>query len=1027
MLRLFKIVAFILLTANLSVAQQSQTVFGQSRVQYDNFKWRSISTPHFEIFYYQKGDEIAKAAAQYAEQDYARIAELLGYYSYKKIKLIVYNSIADQHQSNIGLSVEKYQTGAESKYIKNKIEIAFATTQISFKQEVALQLTRVLIKEMVYGSGMKDLIQSSYFVSLPEWFTEGLAHYATYGWSIEMDNYMRVGKVPATMSVVDNLKGERAIFVGQSIWNYIGEEYGTDIISSIINFARLARDERMSISNTLGMDYKDFYKGYKLFYDNSTNEIIANLEDVSTNERIITNRYNSNYFKNIALSNDGKRIAYSINDQGKIKVYVKNIETGKTKKLFKKGIKNTSQSKDESLPILTWRNNEELYIVYRSDNEWSFLKEGKLIDISGDNLILRNLTGKGRRKNLKGFEQVQSISFSDDGQQLLLSVVRDGQSDLFLFIPKLKKTLQLTNDFYDDIDPVFTNDDKILFSSNRLSNDEGLSKGRASEIVNNFDIFKLDAFSDKDRITQLTNGIANESLPKIDSLGNTYYLSDATGIRSLYKLNNEDNSSDLVKTYQQNIIDYDVKGDVFTMSSQLGKGSGVYLQRGAEFKIIDSPIKTERQKEIESRTKIIQIDTNQVTVLPKTESKKFKKGTPYDLTFSINKLRSGIKIDPLLGFGTIFDITMTDLMENHRINGGIFALGDFASTSIYGEYEYLKKRTDFKLKYERQNYTFFTGQAPIVAFNRFVNLFNISSQKASGVINYPFNNHLRMDLDLGWYNTNVALRDGFSLQSENLETHFGQGGFNFVYDNTVKQGLNMLKGTRLKLSLYSTFAFSTSDSITVNSSDEDFTNFNFDFRNYTEIFRKFTWANRFSFGRSMGNSPKTFVFGGMDNWFATARTDINEIPPYLYGADILNLSYVTNMRGFNYNVRNGNNFVLLNSELRLPYKKLTSFSTYKSNFVNNLQFIFFSDIGTAWAGLNPFSKDNSLNVSKFGGNGSAFDITARNYRSSLIMGFGGGVRTVVLGTYLKFDLGWGIEDFEVALKPKAYLTLGYDF
>ena len=94
--------------------------------------------------------------------------------------------------------------------------------------------------------------------------------------------------------------------------------------------------------------------------------------------------------------------------------------------------------------------------------------------------------------------------------------------------------------------------------------------------------------------------------------------------------------------------------------------------------------------------------------------------------------------------------------------------------------------------------------------------------------------------------------------------------------------------------------------------------------------------------------------------------------------------------------------------------------------IENLQFVFFTDLGSAWTGSNPTSRENSINKTNFGGGGKPYNVTVYNYRSPLVLGFGGGARTVLLGTYVKLDFGWGVEDFKVA-GPKVYLSLGYDF
>ncbi len=44
----------------------------------------------------------------------------------------------------------------------------------------------------------------------------------------------------------------------------------------------------------------------------------------------------------------------------------------------------------------------------------------------------------------------------------------------------------------------------------------------------------------------------------------------------------------------------------------------------------------------------------------------------------------------------------------------------------------------------------------------------------------------------------------------------------------------------------------------------------------------------------------------------------------------------------------------------------------------------------------------------------------------MLMGYGGGLRTVLLGYFVRFDLAFPIEDNTVG-KSKFYVTLGHDF
>ena len=60
------------------------------------------------------------------------------------------------------------------------------------------------------------------------------------------------------------------------------------------------------------------------------------------------------------------------------------------------------------------------------------------------------------------------------------------------------------------------------------------------------------------------------------------------------------------------------------------------------------------------------------------------------------------------------------------------------------------------------------------------------------------------------------------------------------------------------------------------------------------------------------------------------------------------------MRGFDQNIRNGNSFMVINSELRLPVFKYLLNTPTRIGIIDNFQVVGFGDVGTAWSGPSPF-------------------------------------------------------------------------
>jgi hypothetical protein len=235
----------------------------------------------------------------------------------------------------------------------------------------------------------------------------------------------------------------------------------------------------------------------------------------------------------------------------------------------------------------------------------------------------------------------------------------------------------------------------------------------------------------------------------------------------------------------------------------------------------------------------------------------------------------------------------------------------------------------------------------------------------------------------------------------------------YVFDNTIAKGLNLFNGTRYKV-----FAEYYQE---VAEGESDFSVVGFDLRHYQRIHRDLIFAVRAAGSTSLGNRKLVYFLGGVDNWLFQ-KID-NDMPV----ADDQNYVYqalASPMRGFFVNSRNGHSFAVVNAEVRWPLFKYLLNKPIKSDFVENFQVVGFSDVGSAWTGLHPYSDDNRFNTQVYEGN--PITVTIENNREPVVYGYGFGFRSRVLGYFVRADWAWGVDD-GIQLPRVFYLSLNLDF
>ena len=400
----------------------------------------------------------------------------------------------------------------------------------------------------------------------------------------------------------------------------------------------------------------------------------------------------------------------------------------------------------------------------------------------------------------------------------------------------------------------------------------------------------------------------------------------------------------------------------------------------------------------------------------------------YDPKFSYENLLTNFLVDPLRGFSMRIETQMNDMLEDYRILGGLqVSLSDFKSGDTFLEVQFLPHRFDYSFRFDRKVIFWETPQERSTD----VELQKYSFQKIEFGISYPISVRTRVSLKpyVGYTqftDRGMSIPQGMGPEFRPSQTQFYTGGkAELVYDNSVSTGMNIIEGTRGKISAVHNLA--------IGNGQKSFTRVSMDVRHYQKIYREIVFAVRGFVGSSFGNAPKKYLLGGIDNWFSNRINYEGLENPLVttvgsYNENLLFTEFATSVRGFDYATLYGNNVAVGSAELRVPLIRALSRGPITSNFFRNLQFTAFYDIGTSWTGALPFNAGNSVRkrVVPEVQSGSPFRIEIDEYLNPWLYSYGLGLRTMMLGYYVKFDLAWPVENYTVK-DPRLSVTLGFDF
>lgn len=1057
--------------------QSINTEFGKNRVQYhDDFKnWWQYESENFITYWYGKARLVAIPTMQIAEKDHDDIQKILEHRMNDKIEIIVYTDVSDLKQSNIGTEEAFVNKTGETKIVGSKMFVYFDGNHQNLRKSIREGIARVYFDNMIFGSNIQEIIQNAVLMDIPEWYKEGIVSFAASEWNILVEDELRdIWERNEKYRNFKRLSEKFPRIAGHSFWFFIAQKHGKASIPNLLYLTKISRGIDNSFEYILNSDMSDLLVEWQDFFTLYFSAEKGKFDPSTDISRLGVS--NKKYFpvSHMRLSPDGTQLAYVHNRQGKYKIMLRDLHTGRESRVFRYGYRNLFQETDYNYPLLAWHPSKpEITWVYEHRDVIKLVRYNTETGEKFTQIIPTD------------FQRIYSISYMND-LDYVFSASTDGWADLFVYTSKNRNYQRITTDYYDNLDAEFVSmsgKEGILFSSNRLR--DTIISLRYDTIlpVDNFDIFFLPLNEKKaQRIT--STSLFNERFPFLTPSGKIVCLSDKSGMINSSVTDPVSGESYFISNENRNIIRHhlsqrgsryvrtlyrDGKYEVFLNEwtedaktvdftsmglSRQNTSLTPLIKKNEEIKISEisegfkfqspfadpgnvPPIKIVREKDLPENFSINLSQTVKTSkpVEEYNNNRAIAANKKFALSNVTTKMDNDILFEGLETYtgdrqqllttplGFLFKGQVKDLFEDYELEAGVRIPTTFNGSEFFMVFDDKRKLIDRRYALYRRSNTYFTE---LESFSLAPRRSRKTALLGMYQLRYPFDIYRSI-------RATTTIRNDKFFQKSTENASFNDAMANeqrlslrleYIFDNTYDAALNIKHGTRYKIytEWINRFEIQVVDGFRMDLSKGYTGIMGFDARHYIPLFKRAVLALRGAGATSIGSEKMLYYIGGVENGLFPSFNDNIPVPSdgsYSYKVNAFHL------RGFQNNIRNGSTFLVGNGELRIPFMQYILGSHRGSSFFRNMQIVGFYDLGLAWHGPSPFGPENPINTINITAP-PVLELEIQYSRDPLVMGYGMGLRTQVFGYFVKLDYAWGIET-RVVQKPRLYLSFGMDF
>ncbi|HTK30518.1 MAG TPA: hypothetical protein VL332_01040 [Candidatus Saccharimonadaceae bacterium] len=435
--------------------------FGQNKVQYRRYDWRSISSDHFEVYFYPGLDSLAMRVMDLAEKTHDELSRRMGHTLGHRVPIILYGSHNDFAQTNVTPELIDAGTGGFTEVLHNRVVLPFTGSYEDLRHVVVHELTHAIMFDMLYGGSAASLITRQGFYQIPLWFAEGMAEYFSLGMESNAEMFLRDGTIEGYLPPLEFSGGYIVYKQGQSALSYLVERYGEERLRDVLQRSRQMHNFDRAFQRSVGMPVSKFDEQWREWLRRRYWPTVATKEDPEKFGRRLTDhrKDESNLNTAPAVSPDGDRIAYFSDRRQYTDVYLMSALDGKVLRRIIRGERNVAF---EAIPS------------FRSSLTWA--PDGRRLALTAKSAgrdvlyLIDSRNGKVQKRIDLGCDALYYPAWSPISDSLVVVGVKNGRSDLWMVDVHGGHIARLTDDAYDEKEPAWTPDgSRITFSSDRLA------------------------------------------------------------------------------------------------------------------------------------------------------------------------------------------------------------------------------------------------------------------------------------------------------------------------------------------------------------------------------------------------------------------------------------------------------------------------------------------------------------------------------------------------------------------------------